>query len=76
MIRLPKQFRKYFWDTDFEKIIIQKHRNYIILRLAEYGDDGAHRWLTKNFSKEIIKKIVTKSRQASAKTKNFWQFIS
>ena len=44
---IPKEFKKYFWDTDFEKLDIQKNKKYIISRLYNFGDIEEIKWLNK-----------------------------
>jgi hypothetical protein len=41
--KLPEFINKYFWDAEFEKIDLQKHRVCVLRRILEYGDDVAHR---------------------------------
>lgn len=75
MQKIPKSFKKYFWDTNLAKINLKKNQTYVIERLLEYGDIAAYRWLTKNFPRATLKKIAKTSRQLGPKTKNFWQTI-
>lgn len=76
MKRLPISFKKYFWDTDFNNMVVGKNKIYVIERLLEYGDVEAYRWLKKNFPKNLLVKIASRSRRIGAQTKNFWQVIS
>jgi len=76
MSKIPLRFKKYFWDTDIEKIDLKKHQKYVIERLLELGNPQAYRWLINNFQKDEINRVVAKSRQLSQKTRNFWHFIS
>ncbi|OGD84656.1 hypothetical protein A2696_01535 [Candidatus Curtissbacteria bacterium RIFCSPHIGHO2_01_FULL_41_13] len=76
MSKIPLRFKKYFWDTDIEKIDLKKHQKYVIERLLELGNPQAYRWLINNFQKDEINRVVSKSRQLSQKTRNFWHFIS
>jgi len=69
---LPKQFEKYFWDVDFEKLNEKKRRQYVISRILEYGDLEAIRWVLSNFRKRIIKEVVRKSMELTPKSANFW----
>jgi len=55
-MKLPLFLKKYFWDVDFDKLDLSDCPEYIILRLLEYGDIEAIRWLFKNVSKVAIKK--------------------
>lgn len=69
---LPLHLKKYFWDTDFAQIDIDKNRFYIIARIFEYGDERAAAWALEHFKKEDIKKTLRESRILSPKSGNFW----
>ena len=71
-IMLPKQFEKYFWDTDFKKVDKEKHKAYIIAKVLEHGNLEAVRWLFRNYQKRSLITILTKSRQFTPKVANFW----
>ncbi len=71
-MKLPKSFKQYFWDVDFDKIDPQKSDQYIIHRLIDRGNDTAIRWLLKNYSKDAIKNVVATRRGFSPKIANFW----
>ncbi len=73
--KLPGFLKKYFWDVDFKSIDLQKSDQYIIARLIDRGDDKAIRWLFVNYSKDIIKEVVTTRRGFSPKTVNFWTIV-
>ena len=51
------EIKKYFWDTDFERLDLQKNKEYIISRLYCYGDLKAIKWIKETYSKEDIKKL-------------------
>ena len=42
---MPEELKKYFWDTDFQKLDIEKNKRYIIARLYCYGDLRAIKWV-------------------------------
>lgn len=75
MKRLPKFLKQYFWDVDFEGIDPQQSAQYIIARLIDRGNDRSIRWLWKNYSEDLIKKVVTTRRGFSARTANFWASV-
>ena len=72
MAKLPPFLKKYFWDVNFKKLDSQKNSENIIVRLLEFGDEKAIRWVLKVFSKKIIKQVVMTSRGISPKTATFW----
>ena len=59
---MPEELKKYFWDTEFEKLDIQKNKRYIISRLYCYGDLKALRWIRENYSDEDIEDVARNSR--------------
>ncbi len=73
--KLPKFLKEYFWDVDFESIDPQKSDQYIIARLIDRGNDKTIRWLFANYSKDIIRKVITTRRGFSPKTANFWALV-
>lgn len=74
-MKVPNAHRKYFWDTDSEKLDSVKNDGYIASRLLEYGDIEAARWLLKSISEEVIKKAVRRSRELSPKSRRFWNIF-
>ncbi|MEM5811848.1 MAG: hypothetical protein QXG91_03885 [Candidatus Aenigmatarchaeota archaeon] len=74
-MKIPKLFKKYFWEVDLRDINLKKHQAYIIERLLEYGDEKAFKWLLKNFDLKEVLEIARKSKKISPKTKNFLNLI-
>ena len=72
---LPKELHRYFWDTDPTKVNLRLHRQFIIERLLEFGDEEAIRWLRCTFGDNAIGEVVHKSRRLSKGTANFWRLI-
>jgi len=69
---LPTDFKRYFWDTDVNKLSIEKNRNYIIERLLELGDIKELKWLNETYPKEDIIDTLKSSTRISPKTGNFF----
>lgn len=72
MSTLPAYLKKYFWENDFKKIDLQKHKNYIASKILSLGDIKSVNWLNKNFDHSFLKK-VSQSRQVDTKSKNLWK---
>ena len=68
---MPIELKKYFWDTDFEKLDIQKNKEYIIARLYCYGDLKAIRWVNNTYSKEDIKETAKHRRDLKPIVANY-----
>lgn len=75
MKKLPKFLRKYFWDTEFEKIDAQKRRIYVLKRILEYGNERAVKWMWENFKKPEIINALSNYRGYSRKSANFWALL-
>lgn len=72
---LPNFLRKYFWDTDFNELSLEKHQKYIILKILEYGDTKDISWLFKNVSRKKIKDTLLNYRGLSLKSLCFWSLF-
>lgn len=75
MKQLPAEFKKYFWDSDFDKLNIINHREYIVNRLLAYGDLSAINFIFTICSRnEILKFLKLKGQKSLSKTNYlFWQ---
>ncbi len=69
---IPEKVRRLFWDTDKDRVDIQKHRAYIIRRIMDYGDVEDVRWMLAAYSGEDIVEVLKKSRGLSRKSGYFW----
>ena len=72
MIKVPKEFKTYFWDIDFDKLEASKHPKFVIKRVLDHGDTDAIRWLQRNFDDKDIINVVMTSRDISRISANFW----
>lgn len=64
-----------FWDTDPKKIDVHKNAQYIIERIADFGNDKEARWALDFYKKPFLKKVIAKSRCLRPDTKNLWTLI-
>jgi hypothetical protein len=65
-----------FWDTNPKKIDTKKNAQYIIERVADFGNDKEARWVFNFYNKKLIKKIVVKSRCLRPETKSLWTLMA
>ena len=72
--RLPKEFKKYFWDVDFKTLSLKKYPIFVLERIMKLGDLRALRWLLKVPKKKIMK-VLENSRELDKKTRNYWRVI-
>ena len=70
---MPTEFKKYFWDVEFEKLDLEKNKRYIISRLYCYGDLKAIRWIKQAYTKKDIEEVAKKSRNLTPLVANYLQ---
>jgi len=75
---IPKEFKKYFWDIDFDSLNLKKHRNFILERLLNYGSFSTFSWIFKNFTSEEVKQLLDNKAKYSLSKSSFyfWEKIS
>lgn len=71
-MKLPEFLKKYFWEVDFNRLDFKKRIEYVTLKLLEYGDVDALRWLFRNIPKKKIKEVIKKRRGLSLRSLYFW----
>lgn len=64
-----------FWDTDPKNIDAKKNAPYIIERILDFGNDYEVRWLWSFYDKNLLKKVVLKSRSLRPETKKLWMLL-
>lgn len=64
-----------FWDVNPKNIDAKKNAQYIIERVADFGDDKEARWVLNFYNKRVLKKVIAKSRSLTPETKNLWTLI-
>ena len=65
-----------FWDVNPKNIDTKKHAQYIIERVADFGNDKEARWVLSLYNKRLIKKIIIKSRCLRPETKSLWTLMA
>ena len=68
---MPTELKKYFWDTEFEKLDLEKNKRYIISRLYCYGDMKAIKWIKHTYTNKDIKEVAKKSRNLNPLVANY-----
>lgn len=69
---LPDFLKTLFWDTDPQKVELNKNSKYVIEKVLEYGDIRAFAWLQERYTAKKILDVLELSRGVSEKSKNFW----
>lgn len=70
---IPQDLRLLFWDVDFKQLEPSKHKEFIIERVLNMGDELSIAWLWKIYNRNIILETVCHSRKLSRKTARCWQ---
>jgi len=75
MKKIPKEWHKYFWEVEPEKVDLDEHAYYIMGRVLEYGDKEAVKLVREIYGDRQIKKFLlsTSSRVLSNRTMRHWQ---
>lgn len=55
---LPKFLQPYLASYDLSRLDTKRDKDIIITEILNKGDEDALAWLTKNYSKDEIKKVV------------------
>ncbi len=64
-----------FWDTNPDNIDFNKNAPYVIERIMDFGRDDEVRWLWNYYDKELMRKVVAKSRSVRPETKALWTLL-
>ena len=62
MDQLPPYVRELFWEGLRDDPDPARHADYIAIRVLEYGDERAYRWLVERFGRERIRGVVASGR--------------
>lgn len=68
---MPIKFKKYFWDTEFEKLDLKNNMKYIISRLFCEGSWESINWVKEHYTESEIIKTAKESRRLNPITANF-----
>ena len=67
------QKQQLFWDVDLKEIDPVKHRDFIIERILERGDEDDFKWVLDFYGTEAIKKVfLEKIENLDPRSQNFW----
>jgi hypothetical protein len=61
-----------FWDTDPAALDRDRHRNYMIERVLQYGRPPELGWLFRVYSTADVVETIRQSRNLDRKTVSFW----
>lgn len=64
-----------FWDVDPKNIDPRKNAQYIVERVADFGNDKEARWVLDFYDQKLLKKIITRSRSLRPRTRALWTLL-
>jgi len=75
--RLPEMLRPLFWETDFDQISWQDHRDYVIRRVLSAGPWDAVCWLRGHLGCAGLRQWIEKheGRGLSSRQLRFWEVV-
>jgi len=74
-VQIPDEFKKYFWDCDFNEITWEVYSFFITERILKFGNSESIEWLLNKINRNYIKSVLKKSRNLDKKTINYWEII-
>ena len=75
MNNIPKSYKKYFWDCNFNDLNLAEHKIFILNRFLSFGDIEGIKFITNNYSQKEVRRYIT-TKGAKALSHNnlfFWQ---
>jgi len=75
--RLPEMLRPLFWDTEFDQVSWQAHRDYVIRRVLSAGTWDAVCWLRRKLGDAALRQWIEQheGRGLSSRQLRFWEVI-
>lgn len=64
-----------FWDVDVRKIDPKKNAQYIIERVADFGNDKEVKWAFDYYNKKLLRNVISRSRCLRPRTKALWTLL-
>ncbi|MEE4312739.1 MAG: hypothetical protein V2J62_12825 [candidate division KSB1 bacterium] len=73
-IKIPIEFKGYFWDCDFSKINLPKYRKFVLGRLLKYGGLKAMKWLRSQYHIQEVKDYLDErgKKELDSRSYSFW----
>lgn len=61
-----------FWDVDRQTLDEERHADFIIKRVLNFGDLEDARWALGRYGSERIARVVSTARDLDPKSRSFW----
>jgi hypothetical protein len=74
---LPEMLRSLFWDTNFDQVSWQEHRDYVIRRILSAGTWDTIGWLRSQISDDELRQWIERheGRGLSSRQLRFWEVV-
>lgn len=74
---IPNYIKPFLWSYDSRKINLKEDKRTIVLNILNLGTKKATDWLFKNYSKNEIKQIISKTYKSEWDNKsiNLWSMV-
>ncbi|MBN2000531.1 hypothetical protein JW935_23485 [candidate division KSB1 bacterium] len=72
---IPTEFKGYFWDCDFFSLDLQKHRNFVLGRLLQYGGFQAMKWIRNHYNIQEVNQYLKMrgNKELDKRSYTFWK---
>ena len=71
--RLPNLLRPFFWDARLSSLSVDRHREFILARLLEFGDRRAVAWALRAYPREHLASFLN-GRGRALLSRRAWRF--
>ncbi|MCD6265408.1 MAG: hypothetical protein J7K02_05495 [Deltaproteobacteria bacterium] len=71
---IPDHILRCFWSYDLTELDLDRHKNFIITQVLNYGDWQGVKWLYENYSEDDLKQVIKEPRRGLwfKRALNFW----
>lgn len=74
-MKINENLKPFFWDVNIDTLDREKHKQYIISRMFNFGDDEAIKWVQEEYTDEEIENVARNSRNFTKKSAEFLKNI-
>jgi hypothetical protein len=74
---IPAEVALLFWDTDPQRVDLERHRDYVMERVMARGGWVAMRWLRQAYPREALADFVRrKGHRLAPRERAYWALIA
>ncbi len=74
-MKINENLKPFFWDVNIDTLDREKHKQYIISRMFNFGDDEAIKWVQSEYTDKEIEEVARNSRNFTKKSAEFLKNI-